>query len=460
MSLLRVRFVRDVAFTGGAQALQAALAMLTGVIVARYFGAQARGILSVLVALGAMTVLIGSLGIHQSSVYFLGRFKSSREAVVANGLVMAIAGGVASAVALSVLGLLLHRQLLGAIPSRFFILFVVCVPFMYFNAFAQRIVLGTGRIGTYNLPYVIQGIGLVVGTGAAIFLTGRRVAPLIGIRVIIEVVTSVFLLVVIRRIARPRLRLSRPLFRRQLAYGLRNYASSLLWLFLLQSDIVLCNYFIGSARTGVYSVAVSLGLSVTMLANVVGTLTFQRVSSEDTRQRRIANTNRAVRLLAPMTALAMVVLGAAAGPIVPAIYGREFTDASTALVLLLPGLFAFCVEIVLINFLGGEGSPPIIYRAPFAGLAVNLLANIWVIPRWGIDGAAVTSSVSYSIVLALVLRHYLRSTQSRLRDVVLPSMRDLRAITGLPRSNEPPTHGDIATVPQFPIQRMGGPRCR
>ena len=407
MSLVRVRFVRDVALTSGAQGVQAVLAMLTGIIVARYFGAQARGILSVLVALGTMTVLLGSLGIHQSSVYFYGRFKSSRDKVVANSLVMAIAGGVAAAAALSALGLLLHRELLGAIPSRYFVLFLVCVPFMYFNAFEQRIVLGAGRIGTSNLPYLIQGAGLVLGTGVAILLTGKRVGPLIGVRVIIEVLTSVVLLFAVRRFARMRLQLSRSLFREQLRYGLRNYASSLLWLFLLQSDIVLCNYFVGSARTGVYSVAVSLGLPVTMLANVVGTLTFQRVSSEDMRERRIANTNRSVRVLAPMAALGLVVLGAVAASIVPAIYGKAFTDASTALVLLLPGLFAFCVEIVLINFLAGEGSPPIIYRAPFVGLAVNVLANIWVIPRWGINGASVTSSVAYWIVLVLVVREYL-----------------------------------------------------
>src|SRR5262245_24702697 len=118
VSLLRVRFVRDVAFAGGAQAVQAALAMLTGIIVARYFGADARGTLSVLVALGTMTVLIGSLGIHQSNVYFLGRLGSNRDAVVANGLVTAIAGGVISATFLAIFGLVLHPQLLGAIPSK------------------------------------------------------------------------------------------------------------------------------------------------------------------------------------------------------------------------------------------------------------------------------------------------------------------------------------------------------
>ena len=40
------------------------------------------------------------------------------------------------------------------------------------------------------------------------------------------------------------------------------------------------------------------------------------------------------------------------------------------------------------NFVAAEGSPSIIYRAPLFGVVFNLGANLLVIPRWGIDGAA------------------------------------------------------------------------
>jgi O-antigen/teichoic acid export membrane protein len=128
-------------------------------------------------------------------------------------------------------------------------------------------------------------------------------------------------------------------------------------------------------------------------------------------------------------ALAMVVaVGVAAQWLIPVLYGSEFTDATTALLLLLPGFFALAIETVVMNFLAGDGSPPIVYWGPFIGLVVNLGANMYVIPRWGIDGAAVTSSVGYAVVLALVLGYYLRWTRSRLAEVVLPRREDLRAL--------------------------------
>ena len=111
--------------------------------------------------------------------------------------------------------------------------------------------------------------------------------------------------------------------------------------------------------------------------------------------------------------------------IVPLIYGSKFDAASEALVLLLPGLFALCIELVIMNFLAGNGSPPIVYIAPLIGLIVNLGANFYVIPRYGINGAATTSSVGYAIVLALALGYYLRSTGSRLRELLMPRLADV-----------------------------------
>jgi len=427
---LRHRFVRDVALTSGTQFVKAALAMVAGIVVARYYGPSARGTVSVLVALGSMTVLLGSLGLHQSSVYFMGRYAEKREQVVSNNMVVGAVGGVVIAVCLLAVGLLLHEQILGGISSGLFAVYVVSVPFLYFNTFAQRIVLGAGRVTGFNIADLVEGSALLVGTVAALALFGTDLTPLIMIRVLVELSIAAALIVYIHRLIRFRFSVSAPQLHEQLTYGLRNYAASLLWLFLLQSDIVLCNYFLGSAQTGVYSVAVSLGLPVTMLASAVGTLIFQRTSAQQSRELRIANTNRALRLLVPLAALPMLVFGLLAGWLVPLIYGDRFQPAATALILLLPGLLAFSLEIVVMNFLAGEGSPPIIYLAPLAGLVLNVAANLYVIPRWGINGAAVTSSVAYTVVLVLVLRYYVGSTGSSLRALLVVRRDDVAALAG------------------------------
>jgi O-antigen/teichoic acid export membrane protein len=434
---LRVRFVRHVAMTGGAQASQAAFAMISGIIVARVLGASAKGTISVLTALGVTTVLVSSLGVHLSAVYFLGRFKSERDSIVSNSILIGVLGGMAAAGALLAVGILFRGPLLHGIDLGLFALFVLSVPFYYFNEFGRALLLGAGRVGTYNLPDVVGGAVLFTGTAAALVVLGEHIAPLVALRVVLEIAVTLMIIYFLRKYVRFRFQPSRKLLRRQLNFGLRNYTASLLWLCLLQSDVLLCNHFLGARATGIYSVAVSLGLPITMLAGVIGTLTFQRVSAENSRETRIAQTNRTLRVLLPIVTLSVTGLGLLSHLIVPLVYGHQFDPAANALILLLPGLVAFSLEVVLMNFLAGDGSPSIVAWAPAVGLVVNVVANLFVIPRWGINGASATSSAAYGLVFLLVLRYYRRVSGSTLRDVLGTTKDDIRALLDLRRAREP-----------------------
>ena len=427
---LKIRFVRHVAMTGGTQVVQAAFARLAGIVVARALGPSARGELAVLTALGAMTILLGSLGIHLSGVYFLGRFRERADAIVSNNLLVGAIGGVVVALCLTLAGVAFERGLLHQVDIGLFLIFATCVPFLYFNQFGRTLLLGLGRVGHYNLPDVVGGVALLAGTVVAIAAFGKHLGPLVALRVLIEVVIAIMIIRLLRAPGRLRFAPSRSLLRQQLAYGLRNYTGSLFWLCLLQADIVLCNHFLGNEQTGIYSVAVSLGLPITILAAAIGTLTFQRVSSEARRATRIAQTNRTARILVVLLLPPVVGMGLLAHIIVPAIYGAEFDAGATALILLLPGFVAFSLEVVMMNFLAGEGTPPVVIWAPAVGLVVNIVANLFVIPRWGINGASITSSVAYTVVLLLVLRHYTRLTGSKPGDVLRTRLADVKALLG------------------------------
>jgi O-antigen/teichoic acid export membrane protein len=407
------RFLRiGFALTGGAQLFYAGASMVGGILVARALGPQGRGTISVLMAVGALSVLLASLGVYTSSIYFIGRFKEDRDAVISNATLAGLAGGVITAVILAAVGMAFHEHLLPGISIGLFLVFVLSVPFNYFNEFESRTALGIGRVGLMNLPLVVGGGSLAFGTAAVLAIFGHDLLPLVILRVATEGVVAVVLFVAVRRITAFAFKPSRRLFGRQVRYGVRNYSSALLWAFLLQSDILLLNHFVGTGETGVYSVAVSLGLPVTVLAAALGTLVFQRVSAEESPRNRVEDTNRLLRMLVPVAALATIGIGVAAPWLIPAVYGDAFGDAVGALELLLPGLFVLTLEIVLMNFLAGEGAPSIVYRAPLVGLTLNFCANLYVIPRWGIDGAAVTSTIAYTLVFLVVARFYLRWTES------------------------------------------------
>jgi O-antigen/teichoic acid export membrane protein len=426
---VRPRFLRDVALTGGATLLHAFCAMIGGILVARLLGPSAKGQLSVLTSLGSAAVLLSSLGIHQSVIYFLGRSSSDRDAVLSNTLLVGGTGGLAAGGALCALALALHDILIRGIPTATFLIYLPVVPLAYFNAFARRAALGASHVTLFNLPELVQALCLSLGTVVTFAAFGRHLVPQVGLRVVAELLTAVILLVAIRQLVAFRFRPSKAILKRQATYGIRNYSASVLWLLLLQSDILLCNYFLGSRLTGIYSVAVAVGLPLTVLTAAVSPILFQRVSHDQSHASRVANTNRVTRLLVPLTVAVALLIALFGYWLITLVYGSRFSGAYVALLILLPGLMTLTIETVLMQFLGGVGSPSIIYRAPIVGTVLNIGANLFVIPRWGINGASFTSTVCYAVVLLLVLRFYLRYTGSALAEVLAVTRDDIRLAT-------------------------------
>lgn len=386
--------------------------MAAGIVVARELGASGRGTLSVLVALGTLSVLLGSFGIHYSGIYFIGRRPNEVDRILSNLLAVSVVGGLATAAVLTLGATLAHSALLGTISFHLYLLFVAVVPCSYFSEFARRALMGFGKAMAYVVADLFEGPILLAGTVASILVFGPRIAPLVVLRVAVAAVQAVVLATYLLRSRRFRFAPDRQLLKEQVAYGLRNYAGSLLWLFLLRSDLVLCNHFLGRARTGVYSVAESLALPLSLVVATMSVLLFQRTSSQLDRAQRIANTNRLLRMVAPVLVACGTAMALLSHVLVVGLYGSPYAAAAPALVLLVPGVVLVSIETLLASHLAGEGAPLVVVWAPLVGAVINLGANLYVIPRFGIDGAAVTSSVGYAVTFTLVALYYVRLPRS------------------------------------------------
>jgi O-antigen/teichoic acid export membrane protein len=102
-------------------------------------------------------------------------------------------------------------------------------------------------------------------------------------------------------------------------------------------------------------------------------------------------------------ALAVVPLWAAAGWLIPALYGSAFDDAVTPARIILVGLVLEGVAGVVTAYLYGIGRPGLNSWAMGAGLAITVLLDVLLIPSFGSTGAAVASATAYlGSTLALV----------------------------------------------------------
>src|SRR5205807_6530218 len=120
------------------------------------------------------------------------------------------------------------------------------------------------------------------------------------------------------------------------------------------------------------------------------------------REDKLQLTNKAVLMTAALM-LPVVVIGAlAAGPLISLAFGPKFLPAVSPFIWLMPGTYFLGVETVMVQLLNSEGFPPIIIAAWIADMIINVALNFWAIPRYGITGASVVSSVCYFLMFVIV----------------------------------------------------------
>jgi Na+-driven multidrug efflux pump len=83
----------------------------------------------------------------------------------------------------------------------------------------------------------------------------------------------------------------------------------------------------------------------------------------------------------------------------------------------------------------GEGYPPITIWAPAAALALNVGANLWLVPWLGLRGAALSTSLAYAVWGVLVTGYCLRRTGNGWSQILRPPSLGaiLRSLSARPR---------------------------
>ena len=105
-------------------------------------------------------------------------------------------------------------------------------------------------------------------------------------------------------------------------------------------------------------------------------------------------------------------------------FGAEFLPAVLPLMVMLPGILAFGVGGVLAADLAGRGKPQYAIYSSFVCLAVSLPLNIILIPRLGIFGAAIASSIAYWADTLVILFAFLKISKKPLTDVLIIKKQD------------------------------------
>jgi O-antigen/teichoic acid export membrane protein len=206
-------------------------------------------------------------------------------------------------------------------------------------------------------------------------------------------------------------------------WGVQGEIGNVLQLANYRLDQYIVRDFVSLTAVGVYAVGTSMTEAVFILSNAVALVLLPRLTSVDpVEAARLAPVaSRNTMLIAGGGALA---LAAAAPVMIPAVFGEAFRDSVEPLWLLLPGTVALAGSKVLTSYIFSQGRPLVNTGITAVSLVVTIVADLALIPRFGVNGAAAASSLAYGAHFAAALFAYGRISGNRPLSAVMPQRDD------------------------------------
>ncbi|MCW2958681.1 MAG: polysaccharide biosynthesis protein [Solirubrobacterales bacterium] len=229
-------------------------------------------------------------------------------------------------------------------------------------------------------------------------------------------VTNLAQAVVAHRLVPLRPSLDRDQVREFVKVGVPVAVGSLLILSYGRIDQVLVFHYTGDRGAGLYGAAYRILDRAMLLPGTVVATIFPLMAAAHATD--IARVRRLVQLgaevIATITFPVLPVMAFLATPVIELLFGREFSDASTAFAILM-GLFAISgfgyMSGYLVLLLGLQKRFIVI---ALVGLVVNVGLNVLLLPRYGFEAAAVVTIVTDVVVVGWSLHTSLGVLQMRL----------------------------------------------
>ena len=347
-----------------------------------------------------------SLGAPRVALYF--RALGERGGLFA-WLYLLAAGASAGVAALLLFVQPLRALFFGELPSRLLLVGFAPLPFSLLSDSLGASLLAENRSRAYGATLWLRNIGTALVLAASL-AASDRLAFVLGGRLVVNAAVAILTAVLAR--AQPDWSSVRRFAPAALRYGGPTALSSGAVALHRRADVLLLSAFGRVGEIGAYSLAAAFAEAFWLVTDSFENALFVDVARRSAAEAR-RETRRAVKPALWLGAAGLV-LGLAAGEIaIRLFFADRYPAAASLLPWLLAATVAWGVARPFYAFLSSQGSVSTVLACNAAGRAVNVLACVVAIPRFGATGAAAACLVSYSALLVAFALAFRRSSAGR-----------------------------------------------
>lgn len=420
-------FITNTIMTLSRQISSILLGLLSTIIIARVLGPEGNGMYQLIVLLPTTLNTLLNLGFGTSSIYYIGQKKYELNDIIKTNSVTGFFISITAIIIGFIIVLFFSNELFEGVPRAYLYLILAILPLLLINDFYLMIFQGVQDFKSYNsLALIRQIIQLISLTIFLIFfntgLVGTVAAFSFG--VISQFLITLYLLKNRLKISILKGKFSKNYFKKAFSFGIKAHFSNVLSFLNYRADMYIISFFLNPAAVGLYGVAVNISERLWIVSQSISSVLYPAISSSNSIENKNRLTSTISRNVFFFSVLGGIVFYFISDFVIKLLFGPEYNESSTILKILLPGIILFSVDRILSNDLAGRGKPELnMYTSIFTVIS-NILLNILLIPIIGISGAAISTSITYTLSTIIKMKLFKNHTGIKYSKFVLLQRED------------------------------------
>lgn len=290
-----------------------------------------------------------------------------------------------------------------------------------FHGFNLNVFLGKEKVSTYNWIFLLQIVVQVCSMALMIFVFHLSDAHAFVYSLLCGYSTAfvVGLIALLPMVKKEGYDPIMPTAKEMLRYGSVIQLSTLVSTLNRRLSIFMLRQHSTEASVGVFGAGTQIGEGVKVFGVSVSMVQFSRLSNLTDQEKIAKLTIKFLKISVVLTFVALVAIAFLPISFFEWLFSDQFGQVKTIILLMSPGLLFSSAQLVFANYFMGTGKPKYNLYASLVGLAATLPSAMLLIPRWGIMGAAISYSITYSFIILYQWLVFKRQTLCKSRDLLL-----------------------------------------
>jgi len=405
---------KDILQTIGARYFVAFLNLLLIFINSKVLGREGIGLVGVLYASANLIAIFNSILCGNTIVYFMNRYNLRYVFFPAYG--WAFTG---STVACAIL------YFFNLLPEGYMAA-VFCLSVLISLVSANSMMLlGKDRVTDFNFMFILQGALLFLLLLVLYFVVGHKdingyLSGLFGAYIIAYLYSNIRLIPFLsKKNNNPAGKSFVAVLKEMFVYGIWSSLDNLAEGLTTRLNYFLIQHTGGYGQVGLLDSGTKMSESVWHISNSISYIEYNRVSKTIDRQEQ----KRVTLQLFKLTYCALLIVMALLCCVPEWVFTDylltpDFAGIRKVIIGLSCGIVALGSNRILSHYFIGSGAIKYSAFCSFIGLTLLLVAGIFLIPRYGVLGAAVTSSIAYTGMLSFSIIVFMKQTNTSIAELL------------------------------------------